>query len=275
MNESPLELIGQKEGATSIILVGVHGNERCGIKAFEKLLPILEIETGRVLFMYGNPKAIEQNMRSTEANLNRMFKPDNLLSEQEKQSYEYTRSQTLKKYLDQADVLLDIHASFTPESRAFIICEQNAKDIVKHLPFDLLVHGFDNVEPGGTDYYMNSKGKIGVCIECGYLDDPNSENIAQKSILSFLAAQGHISEPTKEYSQAEISMYSIYLTETDNFILSKTFRDFEKVTKGQLIGMDGERGVRADRDSIILFAQNRTNAGDEGFLLGTIKNSAS
>lgn len=251
-----------------MILAGVHGNEKCGVEAVEKLLPSLQIEKGRVFIGYGNPRAVKENVRFTEANLNRMFKADECLSMAEKQSYEYKRAQFLKEYLNQADVLLDIHASFTPKSTAFIICEANARGIVKHLPFDLTVSGFDEVEPGRTDSYMNGIGKIGICAECGYLRDPEATRVAENVISAFFVARGHVQGSTKVYEQSRIKMDDLYFTKTDTFTLSKMFDDFESVRKGEVIGVDGEEKVVAPKDCIILFARNRNKIGDEAFLLG-------
>lgn len=271
MYEDIIELNGKEAGPTSMILVGVHGNEKCGIEAVKKILPSLEIQRGRVLIGYGNPKAIEQNVRYTDSNLNRMFKPDQMLSEKEKASYEYIRSQFLRKYLDQADALLDIHASLTPASQKFVICEKNAEAITKYLPFSKVVSGFDKEQPGGTDYYMNRQGKIGICIECGYFDDTTSTEIAEKSMISFLTARGNITGNLKDYSQTYIQINSMYITKI-NFVLSKQFKDFEEVTIDHLIGIDGKDEIKAQSDGVILFARNRNRAGEEAFLFGK-KNS--
>jgi succinylglutamate desuccinylase len=232
------------------------------------ILPSLKIKRGRVLIGYGNPKAIEQSVRFVEADLNRMFKPDSLISEDEKKSYEFERAQFIKKYLDQADVLLDVHASSSPKSKSFLICETNAGNIARYLPFNLAVSGFDEFEPGGTDYYMNSIGKVGICVECGYLKNLKSEQIAEKSILAFLAAQGHIEKDLKVYKKSFIRIYDLYKTKTDNFSLIKEFKDFERVFKNQIIGLDGGDEVIVTRNGVILFARNRNNIGTEAFLLG-------
>ncbi|MFA6297147.1 MAG: succinylglutamate desuccinylase/aspartoacylase family protein [Candidatus Paceibacterota bacterium] len=270
MYEDVIELIGKEAGPTSIILAGVHGNERCGVEALNKIAPSLEINRGKVFILYGNPRAIEQDIRFTEANLNRMFRLDEEISEEEKGSYEYSRAQFLKKYLDQSDVLLDIHASYTPKSPTFIICEENSRNITKNLPFEIVVSGFDQVEPGGTDYYMNTTGKIGICVECGYLKDAQSVENAEKSIHAFLCARGHKDDEKQKIDQTNIQMYKIYLSET-NFELAKEFYDFEEIKSGQIIGKDGEKEIFAPKDSIILFARNIKKAGDEAFLLGEYK----
>src|SRR3989338_642868 len=129
MTDEFIQCDGKEDGPRSVVLVGVHGDEVCGVRALGRVLPALAIEKGTVFFGYGNPRAIEKGVRYTEQNLNRMFKDDAALSLKEKMSYEYDRAQYLKKYLDQAGALLDVHASFTPASKPFLICEPNAKGI--------------------------------------------------------------------------------------------------------------------------------------------------
>lgn len=267
MLEKVIKIVGKEKGPTSIILAGVHGDEKCGVKAFKKILPNLHIEKGQVFFMYGNPKAIKMNKRFIEVNLNRMFKNEDLLSKKDKRSYEYKRAQFLKKYLRQADVLLDLHESSNIKSEVFAICEKNAKEIASYLPVTSVASGFDHIQPGGTDYYMNRIGKIGICVECGYLGNLKSAMVAEQVIRCFLKARGHIKNDANPRNLSLIKIYSMYVT-TNNFTLAKPFYDFEKVLKGQLIGTDGPKKARAKRDSVILFAHDRKKSGEEAFLLG-------
>ena len=275
INENAIEIVGINDGPISVILAGVHGDERGGIDTFQEILHNLKIQNGKVFFILGNPLAIEKNVRSTESNLNRMFKDDTLISGEEKQTYEYKRAQFLKAYLDQSSALLDIHSSFTPKSQPFIIAEPNSSEITKYLPFNLVVSGFDAVEPGGTDYYMNKKGSIGICIECGYLGNTDTQNIAKDSIFSFLKIRGHLDNvgTVKPRTQSFILVDNIYYTKTNSFTLAKEFEDFEKISSGQRIATDGEETVVCKKDGVILFARNLTEINDEGFLSGDyIKN---
>ena len=267
------KVVGRANGATSIVLVGVHGDENCGVEALEKILPSLEIERGVVIFCLGNPRAIEAGERYTESDLNRMFRNDELSTASEKESYEYCRAQLLKTYLDKAGALLDVHASSIPNSKAFVICESNAKEIVKFFPLDLVVSGFDKVEPGGTDYYMNSIGKIGICLECGYMNDPQSVKIAEEGFFAFLKARGHIANNLSPQKQSYVLMFEKHLAKTDRFTLSKPFENFEVLEGNQLIGIDGQEEIRTSKRSLILFAHNGTKIGDEVFLLGEEKES--
>ncbi len=273
MYEEIIQLTGKEKGPISSILVGVHGDEKCGVDALKNILPNLEIERGNVFCIYGNPRAIEAHTRYTEANLNRMFNNDDSLTTKEKESYEYQRAQFLKNYLDKSEVLLDIHASSIPKSRIFAICEPNAKGIIRYLPVDCVVSGFDKVEPGGTDYYMNTNGKIGICLECGYLGDPQSIRVAEESIFAFLKARGHITRSIIFRPQSYVRMYKKYRAKTSSFVLSKLFENFEVVEENQLIGIDGQEEVRATQRSVVLFAHNGSSINDEVFLLGEEKES--
>jgi len=269
--EEIIKISGEEKGPVSIILAGTHGDEVCGVEILEKILPSLKIEKGEVLFGFGNPLAIEKKERFVEANLNRMFKDESLLSEEEKSSYEYRRAQFLKKYLDRADALLDVHASFVVESEAFIICEPHSLKIADYLPFNTVLSGLDELQPGGTDYYMNKIGRSGICVECGFLGDPLSVQRAEKSVFSFLTARGHISGVLEPCAKSKIlKAYKLYFTKTDKFRLAKPFKDFEKIAAGQVVGIDGKEEIKAQKDSTILFARDRDQSNDEAFLLAEI-----
>lgn len=267
MREKIIEIVGRMPGPTDIILGGIHGNETCGVKAIDNVLPKIKIDNGRVLFGYGNPRAIAANKRYTEANLNRLFQPADRLTDSERRSYEFERAQELIPYLDRSEALLDIHASYTPKSRPFVICEPNACDVVEYLPADLVVTNVDDTIPGGTDYFMNKKGKVGICLECGYLGDQASDDRAEEGISAFLKARGRISGRIEKRDQTYLRVVESYRTRTGPFRLRKPYKDFEPVQTDEIIGSDGNEEVRSSGNRSIVFARNRDEAGEEAFIL--------
>jgi predicted deacylase len=273
-NNFYLEINTKKPGPCVAIFAGIHGNEICGIEAFKTIIPTLNIDCGSVIFAYGNPRAIEQNLRFTEYNLNRAFKDDSCFSDDEKNTYEYKRAQKLKNILTDVDILLDIHSSFTPGSEPFIICEKNALPIVSRFSksFVRIAHGFDTVESGGTDGYMNSVGKIGICIECGYHYAPGAVSIAEKTIVDFLTITGNITGrniPDK-MQRPIVQVETMYTTQTDLFEPVKEFDDFEPVTQEQIIGFDTGTPVYAPKNGFVVFARKREKIGSEGFVFGVM-----
>lgn len=268
MSKDPIILKGMHEGPTSLILVGVHGNERCGLNALEKILPTLSIENGTVIFMYGNPEAINENKRCLESDLNRMFVSKDKLNKNVSKSLEYLRSREIMKYMEEADVLLDIHASNSSISKPFIICEENGNEIANYLGIETVVYGFSNIEPGGTDGYMNLSGKIGICVECGYTKDPLSDIIAENSIMNFLKKRAHISGTVEPTNIELLRVTNLYETKTDSFRLEKKFADFERISANQKIGIDGSKEVISEKDGFILFAHNTDHINAEAFVIG-------
>lgn len=266
-------ILGPKPGNTSIILAGVHGNEPCGVKAIEKLLPKLKIKRGKVIFLLGNPDALDENVRFIEQNLNRMFAESNRdYTSKEKGSYEYKRAKFIKMFLKDASALLDIHSTRN-ECIPFVFAEKNAFNIVKYFPKEVkrIVSNINELEPGGTDGYMLESGKIGICVECGQHQSKKAEKVALKSIIAFLECRGHIDGHRKKTSKKEcITMRSIYITKTNSFKLSKKFTDFEEIRKGQLIGMDGTKEIRSSKDCLIVFAHDCNKIGSEAFLTATL-----
>ncbi len=270
--EEIIKISSKNPGKTVTILGGVHGNEVCGIQAIQKIISTLSLESGTAYFIFGNPRAIKENKRDTGTNLNRVFKEENLLSEKEKNSYERKRALEIIPYLQKSDAALDIHSSATPGSTPFIICEPHSFEIAQKLPSDLRSYGWDALEPGGTDYFMNQNGKIGICIECGYNLDPEAPKRAEEAIWSFFQSMGMIttSKPNKMRQQKTLHVYKVHITKT-NFRPTRAFSDFENLKNGELIGKDGNEEIVATKNSVIIFCREREKTGEEAFILGKIE----
>ncbi len=267
--ENGLLIDSGEKGPTSVIIAGIHGNEPCGVEAFLEVVPNLHIEHGKVIFVLGNPKALRENKRSTELNLNRAFRPSRFYNKKQKSTYEYKRAQFLKKIFLKGDVALDIHSTRNP-GKPFIICEKSGYGIVQNFSktFVRIVGGFGGVEPGATDDFMGDNGKIGIGVECGQHNSPMAKEVAKSAIQAFLESRGHI-KPTKKLKSLKreiIHIHSIHITK-ENFIPSRKFKDFEKASKGTLLGTDGNTKITLKKDSIILFLHECKTPGEEAFLL--------
>lgn len=271
-----------RPGPTITVMSGVHGDEKDGILAMTRILAMISskeliIKAGKVNFIYANLKAIAKGIRQTEFNFNRIFRPENLLTTAELNSWERRRAETLMPYLDESLALLDLHSSNNQQSTPFVICEPHSFEVAAKLPTPIVSHGWDIIEAGGTDYYMNrvqtNSGKgYGICFEAGYHGDPESPDRGIQACLIFLAhfcqaEKKEMPEPNQE-PQRIIHAYDIYKTITD-FKLERPFADFEAITKGTLIGHDGGQEIRAEKDCIIIFPQKECKGTDEeAFILG-------
>ncbi len=256
-----------KAGPNLVVMAGVHGDEPCGLEAFADILHTLLITKGMVTFVIGNPKAVAKHKRVFNTNLNRMFRSDSHLSDDEKGTYEYVRSRELMPILASADALLDIHSTATPESTPFAICESLAHECAQVLPVQTVLSGIDALHPTGTDAFVNQSGGLGICIECGNHDDVLAKDIAVEAIMNFLHFFGVIDRETQLQKSMQSYMQAEWLYANKNvFTLSKQFSEFEKVTEGARIGVDGTDVVVAPYDGFIVFPQSVVAPDGEAFV---------
>ena len=194
-----------------------------------------------------------------------MYRDESTFTEEEKNTIEYKRSREIIPYLDESDALLDLHSSPSIGSPAFIICEENCRKVIDRFPFETVCYGFTEMEPGGTDGYMNSRGRIGICVECGNHLDATARDKALISITRFLEYFDMMDRDSTESTPTQ-SIYTAtlaYKTKTTNFKVAKKFSDFENITISQLIGYDGDEAIYSEFEGKILFARDRDQIGVE------------
>lgn len=260
-----ITIYGENKGKKVVILAGIHGNEVCGIKAFDDIIPKLKIENGEVTFIYANLEAIKQNKRYIEKNLNRCFLEEQ--PEDIKESLEGRTAKEIIPYLKETDVMLDIHASFTPNSIPFIICDENWTSVAKIFDTNLVSYNWDSFEPGSTDYYMNLQKKPGFCYECGYLGDKKTSEKAKQAIKQFLIWTGCINgKPLIKDNQRIIKVTSIYKNIDSEFRKARYFPDFEILKERTLIGKEGDKNVFCSKGDILIFVTDCEKIGEECFL---------
>lgn len=266
-NIKVVEKQGKSKGKNVVVLVGVHGNEVCGVKAADFISPKLKVISGKVTFIYANLKAIKQNKRFVEENLNRCFlkiqpiKIENTL--------EGKTAREIIPYLDKADAMLDIHSSNTPESVPFVICDEQNVKRAEIFRADKVVCNIDPFHPGSIDGYMNLQKKPGFCFECGCTKDPETQIVAQEAITNFLIYYGCIEGELNPGNKTQeiIKIIDLYRNKYGPFKSKTIFGDFDKMKDKTLIGFDGSKEVFVDKDKMVLFVRDRHKLNEECFLI--------
>lgn len=244
----------------------VHGNEKSGQIILDGLKDTLSVTSGKVYIIpFANPQAIWKNIRQTEKNMNRSFCENPPWN-----TYEDVRARQILPILKESEYLLDIHNTLSTEnSIPFLISEHPEWNI--YFPVDRIIRGLDILHPGGSDGYMNSIGKIGLCIESGSIYDPNWPEIAKNSVINFLRATGNIAGTPKLYkNQQKYCLDTIIKSKTSQFEFVKRWSDFEEICMGELIAKDGNHDIIAPYNGIILFSYASKNIGDEVCVFGKI-----
>jgi len=256
-----------KKWNITTIMVWVHGNEKSWIIALDEIINKLEITSWKVYFIYANLKAIKQNKRFIEKNMNRCF-----LKNQNWKTYEEKRVKEIMKILDKSDFLLDVHntTSFN-SSQIFLISEY--KEFWKFFDVKYVISWFDKLHPWWSDGYMNSIWKKWFCIECGSInfgDKNQTIEFAKKSIINFLKVTKNIDWKPQIYNNNIKYLKFDYIHKNKNleFKFTKEFKDFEFVEKWKTIAYDKNEKLNTKQDSYILFPYNPKKLNDECFCLG-------
>lgn len=241
------------DGQNTVIMAWVHGNEPAWVIAIQQIVrDWWKPQRWNVSFVFANGPAIVADKRLLNVNMNRLFVPDfSDNSPEAKRAW-----QIQQQYLNNASLLLDLHASETDPSRPFLISEHkeyNSLFDVQHI-----VCGLDPIHKGWSDGYMNGIGKVWLCFEAGNIRDPKGIDASQKAILNILNYQKHTDTDPTIYvrKQDYIQVYMNYKNTSVNFRMANQWQDFQLVKQGTIIAYDNEKPITAPQDSYILFPEN-------------------
>ena len=183
-----------------LIIVGVHGNEPCGVEAAKLILQRQQVfigdlktttadlrtyedrwvsledlfDTLTIEFAVGNPKALECNQRYITKNLNRMFDILTLCDDKSAilhgHEYELQRARVLAESIRHSDIVLDVH-SCSSDSPPFALPSsmEVSEELAACLPVQYVVESLVHRCLGGgtTLDCALLHGIPGVCVECG------------------------------------------------------------------------------------------------------------
>ena len=159
------------------MLAGVHGDERAGFHAFERLLSRLggqPLLRGRVSLLPGNVLAAARKRPTRCADgqdMNRLFAEPEVLAAQglEPRGPDWERAQELAPLLRDVDVLLDLHSTSAP-SKPFAVVDRlddATLALLAGMPLDRVDYGYRGVLPGTTMECVERHGGRAITVECG------------------------------------------------------------------------------------------------------------
>lgn len=257
---------GPEQGPSVAIFAGVHGNERVGVMALDALKSTLQIRRGTLYLVYANPPAIAKNVRMINKNLNRCF-----FAENSGTTYEDERARDLMKLLDECIALLDIHAYPDTEGDPFTICEDNSLDLATKLEPPIVSTNWTNAEPGGTDAYMYLSGKIGLCVECGHINEPEQYLALTHTVIGQFLTYFDMAIAPAAYSSDQKRLIRAkrgFIRTSNDFWLDEGLHTFNALRPGHVYARhDGEEFV-AEPGECIIFPNANPLLGTEAFVIG-------
>lgn len=295
---------GEERGPLLICIGAMHGNEPAGVKALELMFKMLEVEPitnedfsykGKIVGVIGNKQAFGEKKRFINRDLNRQFRKDKLasllkmtsneLSGEDRELVELINviKDEIKLYNPSKLYILDLH---TTSSKGGIFCLTTNDDESIHIARGLhapVVMGFLKGIQGTTLHYFNEDTMgvptVAVTFESGQHEEPLSINRAVAAITNCMKIIGSIREEDVEnrhnhllieYSRDLPKVTELLerhdITPEDKFQMRPNFKNFQRLSKGEVIADDVNGPVAVKEDCLLLMPLYQAQ-GEEGFFL--------
>lgn len=287
--------IGKPGGPTLIVMGGLHGNEPAGPTALaylsRELGAMTDILKGRVYFLAGNTRALAERVRFIDADLNRHWTPHNLSNvgtSEMSETCEGTELTELDRILDSILItamdevfVLDLHST-SADGLPFATVGDTLRnrEFAKGFPVTVLL-GIEEQLDGTMLEYLNNAGCVTIGFEGGqHLSAATVEN--HKAMVRFglvnsgILEAGYIpnfNESRRHFAAAQNAgrlfevRYRHAISSSHGFIMNPGFNNFDRVTRGDVLGHDKSGVVTASESGSILMPLYQ-RLGNDGFFIG-------
>lgn len=262
-----------KPGPTVMIQALTHGNEFCGAIALASLFEEgISPAKGRLVLAFANIAAFARftpldpdRSRYVDEDYNRVWGDDVLLGSRD--SAELRRARELRRFVDAADLLLDLHSMHEP-CRPIMVCAKSEKSVAltrrMGAPADLLLDtghpaGLRMIERGA--FSDPASPRTAVLIECGQHWARSSVDVAIDTCMRFLKvagiaapqwAEGRIRLKTPE-TQRVVRVTEPVVAKTMSFRFASPWKGLEVVPKaGTVVATDGGQVWRTPYDECVM-----------------------
>ncbi len=287
---------GQDIGPTIFFFGGIHGNEKAGViaieKVFEQLESMTEALSGTAIGIQGNTSALLQNKRFLDADLNRLWTQKNIDSIKSKQESKLGIEE--KELLGIHDLItsllntqsppfyfIDLHTT-SSKTLPFVTINDALinRNFAKLFPVPIIL-GIEEFLEGPLLSYMNEKGYVSLGFESGQHEAMSAVDNAIAFIWLTLANTGVLTknnvpslerhfEQLKNAAKDDNAFYEVEqrfaLSEKDKFKMYPGFESFQKVRKGTVLGVNNDVKVKMSKTSQ-LFMPLYQKQGAEAFFL--------
>jgi predicted deacylase len=246
-----------EDGPTVVVMGAVHPDETAGTEIMHSLPQTLDFKRGKVIAILANLDAMPAQVRQTEANMNRSFRPETLDEKLRNPSdlpSELRRTQEIMDLIKQERpaALLDIH-EYEGMGMPNIICDRESLPLARTIGAKAIILGFNVSEPGGSDGFAHEQGIPALCYEVGTQGGAfQRQNVTygREVVRRFLAAEGLTDERPKPLYDNPILAKTTgeqIITHSDHFrLLLDNPRWFELLPPGTPVAIDGDHVLKTD-----------------------------
>jgi len=292
-------LQGNREGPVVVLFVGIHGNERAGVKAADNLFTDLKDTekelNGSVYVITGNIPALEMGVRFIDTDLNRLWEiPDGVAGRRSlngiASTSEYSESREIKECINQIInenrdaaqdfVFADLHTT-SSKSCGFILLNDTLhnRELARKFPLPQILGIEENIY-GTLLSYINNLGYRAIGFEAGAHHDEISVERSEAFLELLLHNTGvrkldeasiqNLSEKMQCSGNIPETYYEIryhkLLDDPGKFKMMSGFENFDRIEKDTPLAYEREQLIIAPVSGRI-FMPLYQNKGHDGFLI--------
>lgn len=284
---------GSKNSPTIIAIGGMHGNERAGVVALQKVFKRVVEENikfkGNFYALTGNIEALKKNVRYNSLDLNRIWIENDFekirLNAQDIPEYKELIEiyDVIKKIVSKEKgpfIFLDLHTT-SSDSKPFITISDslNNRKYSKNFPVPIIL-GIEEHLEGPFLSFINKFGHISLGFEGGQHDDPKSvvnceaflyialtasKCIKKTAIKNLAAYENTFLETHKKSEFVEIN-YRYAIGSDDRFQMLKGFKNFDEIFTNQMLAYNNGKAIKAPYHGEILMPLYQEK-GEDGFFI--------
>ena len=284
---------GTKKTPTVIALGGIHGNERAGVFALQKIFKTIKTEkinfTGNFYGISGNISAISENIRFKNVDLNRIWTKkeilklqleDNLKCESQEQKEIYTIIKEILQKEKGPFYFLDLHTT-SSDTTPFITISDSLNNRKYSSSFSIpVILDIEEYLDGSLLSYINKFGHVALGFEAGRHDKEVSvDNSIAFLWLALVAAKCIKKKDVKRYSFYKNVLflfnehqdfykidYKYTIKPFENFKMVFGFSNFQEIIKDELLAHSNKNKVLASLNGKI-FMPLYQKKGEDGFFI--------
>lgn len=297
--DRPAREIGSHDGGLPgpclVVIGGLHGNERAGVGAFERVRDTIVREglalRGKLIGIVGNRKGYARDQRFIVRDLNRSWHPeilDDLLgrAESELENEDREQRELLEFFIELEERhgachFLDLHST-SGEGAPFACMSDTLRN--RRLGMALrvpLILGLEEAIDGSMLGYLCDRGHVTVAFEGGQHTEPTTLEHMESAIWLSLEAAGLLrkrqipgfDEHRRQLRRAARGVSPVVeirhrevITSEDEFRMEPGFRGFDRIHAGQLLAHNRRGPIHAGESGRILMPLYQ-GQGEDGFFL--------
>ena len=300
LNEEISRIIGTytsgNEGPLLFVTAGIHGNEPSGVIALKEVFKQLEKVkpdiNGMIVGVAGNKKALNQNKRYIDEDLNRTWTVKNI-KDGAQQTHEkqemFEIIEVLNKYPEKdfsKRYFLDCHTTSSASLPYVSVQEVGENDKWAHKFPTYIIRGFSDIITGDIDHYLSRIGMTGFVFEAGQHTNKTSvENhegviwlalkeacgLDLEEIETFPECVERFSEKNAPPQKTFEIIHRHGLKDSDTFKMQPGYENFQKIKKGEVLAIQNDKELLSEWDDRIFMPLYQAQGNDGFFVVKEVK----